>query len=226
MHSLLQRPIAFHPALARLFGGINEAIYWQQLFYWSDKGSRPDGYIYKTKEEIEAETTLTRDQQDRARKNLEAMGYLKTKLVRANGAPTLHYKVDPRLVGNQLIEKRETSESEKRETSESITESTPTEITTDNIYPSFSSKKGYSAEFEAFWKEYPRKIAKAEAYRVWKKANLPALDVVLLAISKQKGCKQWKQDGGKYIPHPSTWINQGRWDDEVEEEVPDVWVIK
>lgn len=134
MKQLLQRPVAFHPALARLFGGINEAIYWQQIYYWSDKGKRDDGFVYKTKGEIEAETTLTRDQQDRARKNLEKQGYLVTKLIKANGAPTLHYKPAIGLVENQLIQSQETHQSEKRETSQSITESTQ-ESTTESTTP-------------------------------------------------------------------------------------------
>ena len=124
MKSLLQRPVAFHPALARLFGGIPEAIYWQQLHYWSDKGKRPDGYIYKTKEEIEEETTLTREQQDRVRKKLEELGFLETKLMKANNAPTLHYKVNARLVEKTLLESCESHYSDSCESHYSITEST------------------------------------------------------------------------------------------------------
>lgn len=97
-YELLKRPVAFHPALARLFGGVNEALLWQQIYYWSDKGGREDGWIYKTKEELEIETTLTRKQQDLARKKLETLGVLETKLMKANGAPTLHYRIDAGLV--------------------------------------------------------------------------------------------------------------------------------
>jgi len=55
---LSDKAIAFHPQLARVLGGINEAILFQQLAYWSDKGSDPD-WIYKTQKDIEFETTLT-----------------------------------------------------------------------------------------------------------------------------------------------------------------------
>jgi hypothetical protein len=138
MKDLLKRPVAFHPILARLFGGINEAIYWQQLHYWSDKGGRPDGFIYKTKEEIEEETTLTRDQQDRVRKKLEEAGYIETKLIKANGHPTVHYKVNFPLVENQLMEKRVSHYSEKRVSRECITESTqrvtPSEAKASPVY--------------------------------------------------------------------------------------------
>lgn len=112
MKELLRRPVAFHPVLARAFGGVNEALLWQQIHYWSDKGRLEDGWIYKTKEELEEETTLTRDQQDRARKNLEKLGVLKTEVRKANGAPTLHYKVDEDAVVSLISgisDKRETS---------------------------------------------------------------------------------------------------------------------
>lgn len=94
----LEKPIAFHPQLARVLGGIEEAIYFQQLYYWSDKGNREDGFIYKTKAEIEEETTLTRRQQDRIRRKLKAIGILEEKLIKANGSPTLHYKLNIEIV--------------------------------------------------------------------------------------------------------------------------------
>ncbi len=90
----LERPIAFHPPLSRALGSIEAAIYLQQLYYWRDKGSREDEFIYKTKDEIEEETTLTRRQQDPIRKKLERLGVLETKLLKANGTPTLHYRLN------------------------------------------------------------------------------------------------------------------------------------
>ena len=38
---------------------------------------------------------------------------------------------------------------------------------------------------------------------------------MLKAIEKQKGSEQWTKDNGQYIPHPSTWLNQSRWEDEL-----------
>jgi hypothetical protein len=40
-----ERPIAFYPSLARELGGIPEAIFYQQIYFWQDKGSREDGFI-------------------------------------------------------------------------------------------------------------------------------------------------------------------------------------
>ena len=42
-------------------------------------------------------------------------------------------------------------------------------------------------------------------------------------LRRQKDSVQWQRDGGKYIPHPSTWLNQRRWEDEtetVQQEMP------
>jgi hypothetical protein len=36
------------------------------------------------------------------------------------------------------------------------------------------------------------------------------------AIEVQKKSEQWQRDNGQYIPHPSTWLNQRRWEDEME----------
>jgi hypothetical protein len=63
---LSDRVIAFHPRLALAFGGVNEALIFQQLAYWSGKGDDPE-WIYKTRDELKEETTLSRTQQEGAR---------------------------------------------------------------------------------------------------------------------------------------------------------------
>lgn len=82
-------------------------------------------------------------------------------------------------------------------------------------------KNKYScANFDSFWNAYPRKIGKAAAFKKWQslKKNLPSIDRVLESIETQKQTDQWKKDGGQFIPHPATWLNQGRWDDEIKPE--------
>ncbi len=93
LKKLSNRPVLLNTVFAEAFGGITNAILFQQLYFWGDKGKRPDGYIYKTKAEIQNETTLTARQQDRSRKELEKLGILKTQLIKVRGFPTLHYKV-------------------------------------------------------------------------------------------------------------------------------------
>lgn len=75
---LLRRPIAFHRAFADLAGSAAGGLFLSQLFFWSDKGSDPDGWIYKSIEEWREETCLTRYEQEAARKILTASGILET----------------------------------------------------------------------------------------------------------------------------------------------------
>jgi len=72
----------------------------------------------------------------------------------------------------------------------------------------------YAPEFERFWSEYPRRIGKGAAYRAWRKVK-PPLEECLKALEWQKKSEQWTRDQGQYIPHPATWLNQARWDDEM-----------
>ena len=67
--------VAYFPRLAKPLGSVNASILFGHFFYWSDKGSSELG-IYRTAEEIEAETGLTRDEQRTARAKLRERGVL------------------------------------------------------------------------------------------------------------------------------------------------------
>lgn len=71
--------------------------------------------------------------------------------------------------------------------------------------------------FDIFWKAYPRKVNKKTAIKVWAKLkpDEPLKQKILSALEIQKKDDQWTRDNGKYIPHPSTWLNQERWNDDV-----------
>ena len=71
--------------------------------------------------------------------------------------------------------------------------------------------------FAAFWEAYPKKVGKKEARKAWKKVKPDAAlhERILHAVDTAKGCDQWRREGGRYIPNPATWLNQGRWDDEL-----------
>jgi len=73
---------------------VNAAIFLNQCVYWSDKGGRSDGYFYKSDIEWAKETGLSVNQIESIRNKLVKLGFIHTKLTRANGAPTTHYIVD------------------------------------------------------------------------------------------------------------------------------------
>ena len=72
-------------------------------------------------------------------------------------------------------------------------------------------------DFENFWKSYPRKAGKGAAKKSFEAAMKKTTpEKILSAIEVQKQSRQWTSDDGRFIPHPATWLNQQRWDDELE----------
>lgn len=71
------------------------------------------------------------------------------------------------------------------------------------------------SSFDRFWAAYPNKVGKDAARKAWEKAKgKPKIDDLLAILDRQKTWPKWRNDNGRYIPNPSTWINQGRWNDE------------
>jgi len=93
---LTDRPIAYHPMLARAIGSVTGGVFLSQILYWAPRTHDPDGWIRKTQEELTAETALTRREQETARRDCKRAGVLTWTL---RGIPArLHYHVDiPRL---------------------------------------------------------------------------------------------------------------------------------
>lgn len=77
--------------------------------------------------------------------------------------------------------------------------------------------------FDRFWESYPRKTAKQEAIKAFEKLKPDAMliETMVKAIERQKQSAQWQEDGGRYIPHPATWINQRRWEDVLPAKGPE-----
>lgn len=72
--------------------------------------------------------------------------------------------------------------------------------------------------FERFWTAYPKKKGKGDAEKKWQRIR-PSEDLLqkmLDAVAAQKMSAQWQKENGDYIPYPGTWLNQKRWEDEVE----------
>jgi hypothetical protein len=71
-----------------------------------------------------------------------------------------------------------------------------------------------SSGFERFWQLYPKKVGKDAAASAWRKKKCEAVTTeVLTGLSKQMG--YLTRETGRFIPNPQTWINSGRWMDEV-----------
>jgi len=80
-------------------------------------------------------------------------------------------------------------------------------------------EKKYIVHFEKFWKKYPRKIAKKKARQTYTTLVSKNEDLI---ESIENGLETylpiWEGKDKQFIPHATTWLNQGRWDDEVQPE--------
>lgn len=83
-------------------------------------------------------------------------------------------------------------------------------------------RKAHEQRFERFWTAYPRKVSKPAARKAFDKIKPDddLLQVMLTAIEKQRHSDQWTKDGGQFIPHPATWLNNQRWNDELPQAKP------
>jgi len=90
--TLLDRPVGFHRALADVGGGATAGLFLSQALYWSRRTTDRAGWFWKTQQEWQAETALTRREQETARARLRATGVLQE---RHAGVPAkLYFRVD------------------------------------------------------------------------------------------------------------------------------------
>lgn len=75
--------------------------------------------------------------------------------------------------------------------------------------------------FEEFWAAYPKKVGKKDAFKAFQKVHAAERHLLVPAVEMQKQSRQWQAEGGRFIPNPSTWLNQGRWLDEPQKEEPE-----
>ncbi len=89
---------------------------------------------------------------------------------------------------------------------------------TNGYAPSDSLNTDSLYSFEEFWRCYPKKKGKGYAKKSWLKIKPDdtLIQRMIYKIGLLKGTEQWQKDGGKYIPHPSTWLNGEGWEDEAE----------
>ena len=78
----------------KFMGSLEGGAFLSQLIFWSDKGKREDGWFYKRHSEWEEELMLSPHKVNKFSSHLKSLGILKTKLKKANNAPTIYYQFD------------------------------------------------------------------------------------------------------------------------------------
>jgi hypothetical protein len=99
---LTDRPIAYHPVIAKAVKSVTAGVFLSQFLYWTPRTKDPNGWIYKTQADIYEETALTRREQETARRILREKGVLEEKKA---GVPCrLYFRVNMAALVNLLGE--------------------------------------------------------------------------------------------------------------------------
>ena len=132
-------------------------------------------------------------------------------------------QIDRNIAISKARSEARSNKTEQNETNDNKTEQNETKFPKEKEKEEEKENKKREQEqktkmFDRFWAEYPRKESKPAARRAFDKLNPDdaLLETMIAAIEKQRASPQWLEAGGQYIPHPATWLNNRRWEDEVQ----------
>ena len=81
--------------------------------------------------------------------------------------------------------------------------------------------QGESEFFNRFWESYPKKVGKSDCKRIWSRKRLDSLgEQIIDSVKRYTISDDWTKEAGQFIPNPATYLNQGRWDDEIKGPKP------
>lgn len=122
---------------------------------------------------------------------------------------------------------QDTPEAINQQDNQQVTNNQPTsnqQVTTIQEHKHISTKEDkyippingseYSKAFLMFWDMYPNKKNKGSAYKAFKRIKQDEYTAIKEGLELAKKSQQWLTDNGKYIPHPSSWLNARGWEDE------------
>lgn len=169
LYKVYDRQIAFHRSFVDFGAGVTGALMLSQAVYWASRTQNGSGWFYKTQQEWESETGLTRYEQEGARKKLLGIGVLQEKKI---GVPCrLWFRADIELIhsmvsGNvsQYAENPQTGMWETSKQACGKPADIHTEITTK------TTKHLCDEVFEKAWVAYPKRDGsnpKAAAQKCW-----------------------------------------------------------
>ncbi len=67
--------------------------------------------------------------------------------------------------------------------------------------------------FDTWWSMYPRKVAKQKCRQLWERRGWELLGGDMIASLQIQLAADYFPAEQKYIPHPYTYLNQGRYED-------------
>lgn len=161
-----------------------------------------DGYYYSV-ESISHSTGISIGKATRAVKELQDAGYLKISKSKTTGSGAGRGFLITYEIFEQPIA-RISSLGDKPDN------------TLHEDQPIVNSVEVITAEqfnFEQFWNKYPKKVNRDKALKEFLK--IPDLNTVfpdiMRALETQIKSKQWREEGGRYIPSPENYLKKSGW---------------
>ena len=84
-----------------------------------------------------------------------------------------------------------------------------------------------TTKFDTFYSKYPKKQDRTTALKAFLKIspNDALFETMMGSVEAWSKSEAWLKENGKYVPMPSTWLNQERWTDEVSLNGKDPYAI-
>jgi len=210
----------FNTAIAAEYG-IDVAVVFEHLVYWINinkdgERNKHDG-DYWTYGSVEMYAKMTGYMSAaKMRKTLDKMrAYGLVKVGNYNDTAydrTLWYALGE--VGHSICESRNnviSNESERELAQVSVVKAPDEIVKTDT-----DKSQELDDMFTTFWAQYPRRVGKAAAQKAFKKIGAKLTEELFCqmmeSLALQKAAKEWSDV--QFIPHPATWLNGRRWEDE------------
>ena len=174
-----------------------------------------EGWFFCTREDIGSDTMLSPFQQREAMRVLTENAVLETKLM---GMPSrTYYRINADVLYTMMSRNLTPRHQETlhHDIKKLDTTKKETKKETKNVLPPIPPEANL---FDRFWDAYPKKVAKPVAEKAFQKLN-PSEKLwkrIISDVEARKTSRDWTKDGGQYIPNPSTYLNQRRWEDEIQ----------
>jgi hypothetical protein len=102
------------------------------------------------------------------------------------------------------------------EPKESETTQMPHDTDTDTDTDTGNGKDIDNKLFNDFWELYDKKVSRKDAYKKWNKLKPNEIEKIFETLPSFLA----KITDKKYQPHPTSYLNQKRWEDELQEQEP------
>ena len=190
------------------------------LLVIADHASDEGDNAWPSQATIAARASCTIRTVQRCVNNLVRDGYLRMEK-HAGGSATCRDDRRPHRYTINLSKLRGDKLTARKESRGVINDGNGATITTDTgrlLRPmNHSNEPSNESPFERFWSIYPKKVGKKAAAKAWTQAIKESTPESIIAGAEAYAKDPMRQE--LYTAHPATWLNAGRWLDEVVKPV-------